>query len=295
MPKLSISCSDWLHAASYGQLDRLDQWYRSGALDIRYDPVRVGVSGGQGRARIFDVCDADKRTALYAAISSGQVEYALRLLELGKFPTTRTREGRTAVHAAALLHKDAARVIPVLAAQGHPLDVADNKGMTPLLLTTYRNRDEAGEALLALQALLAAGSDPNADAHVHSPLERLLSNGREPMVAALLAAGANPNAPSGRFNASPLHMLAANWDRDDDLDPENSGRVRILRMLLEAGADPEAVINENGREMSVADTFYTQKGRELFHQMVVEKRAMELQEATSPLCSSGAPGKSRRL
>ena len=287
MPKLSISCADWIRAASYGELDQLERWYRSGALDIRYDPVRVGVSGGQGRARIFDVCDAEKRTALYAAISSGQVDYALRLLELGKFPATKTREGRTAMHAAALLYKGADRVIPALVAQGHPVDVADKKGMTPLLLAVYRNRDEADTMLLVVKALIAAGASPNPLDGGEHPLERLVSRGLEHIVAGLLEAGANPNAPLGRFDASPLHMLAANWDREDDQDPENSPRVRILRMLLAAGADPEAVINENGQPLSVEKAFYTQKGKELFLGMVAENNARALSQATAPVMGSG--------
>jgi hypothetical protein len=96
MAKLSISRDDWLNAAAHGDLSALESWHRSGALDIRYEPIRLGMENKpQGRARIFDVTSQSKENALHRAIGTGQVEYALRLLDLGRFAATANNEGDT--------------------------------------------------------------------------------------------------------------------------------------------------------------------------------------------------------
>lgn len=278
MPKLSISCAEWLGSASYGNLEQLERWFSSGALDIRYDPVHVGVVGKQGRARIFDVCDQDKRNALFVALASGQVAYALRLMELGKFAATKARDGRTPMHPAALLPEKAPTVIRKLVEQGHGVDVSDNKGDTPLMLAIRNKREET------VQALLEQGADPNGDLVGDPPLDRAVGTQQVGMVQLLLSAGADPNKRKAGFDVSPLHTLAANWD-NEDVDPK-SENSRIMRLLVDAGADPDATLSNNGSEMTMEQVFYRKSGVQALRQAVADKQASDLASQTVPSMAS---------
>lgn len=282
MPKLSISRDEWLAAATNGDLARLEKWFKSGAMDVRYDPVHVGVSGRQGRARIFDVCSADKQNALYVALGAGQVDYALRLLDIGKVPATKTTGGRTAMHVAAQLRDRPAQVISRLVSQGYDLDVEDKKGKTPLL-----DAIEA-KAVAAMTALLEEGATSNPLDGGRSPLVRAIAKSSPDMVSVLLAHGANPNfRDEGEWGATALHYLAACWDPEDDED-DTTKNHRILRMLVEAGADPEMKFKErNDKEMSVWDTFYRPSGAQSLRILMAEKQARDLSDGIQgPLAAS---------
>lgn len=287
MPKLSISRDEWLNAATWGDLEKLDKWFRSGALDVRYDPVLVGVSGRQGRARIFDVCSPDKQNALYMALSAGQVDYALMLLDIGKFPATRTTEGKTAMHAAATLGQRADEVIPRLVEQKYELDVQDKKGKTPLLEAISR------KCVPTVAALLNAGACPDPIDEGHSPLVQSISKSQPEVLELLLKKGANPNLrEDSEWGATPLHHLAACWDRSDQ-DATDSRNNQMMRMLVEANADPELTMKErNDKEMSVWDTFYRPGGPERLREMLATKQANNI-SSTTPHARSQARSPAR--
>lgn len=207
MPKLKISRDEWLNAATYGDLDRLEAWNKSGALEIKYDPVHLDVDVPQGRAKIFDVSDTDKENALHRAIRSCQVAYVLRLLELGKIPETRNVKGETPLMQAAELALEV--VVSTLIHAGHKINVQDNKGRTALSRSVHK------KSVPVSKLLLEAGASVKATAE-NSPLTEAVRANHPELVSMLLTAGADPNEdrPHGEMGSC-FHHLACNWNKED--------------------------------------------------------------------------------
>lgn len=118
---------------------------------------------------------------------------------------------------------EAAALGDVAALEGADLSVRGGDGFTPLHLAAFFGGVEA------VEAILAAGADPDADADnvfkVH-PIHSASAVGDHASVRALLAAGANPNvAQQGGY--TPLHAAAHNADAE------------LAKLLLSYGADPD--------------------------------------------------------
>ena len=108
-----------------------------------------------------------------------------------------------------------ARVLP---------DLRDQKGYTPLLWASFRAA--VADQVPVIQALIAAGADPNAitSAGDSSSLILAVQSGCEEAVTALVAGGANVNDSVDGVTAL---MVAA-----------RNGDTGIVKLLLQLGADP---------------------------------------------------------
>jgi ankyrin repeat protein len=119
---------------------------------------------------------------------------------------------------------EAAALGDVKRLEGADLSVRGGDGFTPLHLAAFFG------GARAVEAILATGADPDADADNPfkvRPLHSACATGDRESAAALLAAGANPNLAQ-QAGYTPLHS-AAHID-----DPE------LTKLLLEHGADPRA-------------------------------------------------------
>lgn len=207
------------------------------------------------------------------AVIHGKITSLSSFIEHGRDNGRYIQQGSTplfiAVTAMAHLRDRALAVVPgivqeLLAAGADP-DAADWLGRGPIHMVAGESGEEA---LNVLEQLLAAGADPNARAGDDLPLQQALYGQRQ--VEALLAAGADPCLPSttwpqwGVEGVTVLHMAAFTAAaetlrlllaraRDVDVRTERGvtplhcalkfrQRVANLRLLVEAGADPKAVL-----------------------------------------------------
>ena len=114
-------------------------------------------------------------------------------------------------------------------------------GRTPLLLACYK--DGTDTTLAMVRALLDAGADPNiTDSRGKTPLHGACWIGRVQIVKALLDANANVNATSNSKNGNTTPLLVAC----------TRGHSKIMRMLLEKGADRKSKYMSFGRAMHCA-------------------------------------------
>ncbi len=109
--------------------------------------------------------------------------------------------------------------------------------------------------LSAVEALLAAGADPNDRMDGFPVLQLAVWNGTVQVIEALLAAGADVNAFGEwvpgccPFQATALHEAVRYWSVCSDRDLERCAerRAAVIRVLLAAGADLDARDKVYGR------------------------------------------------
>lgn len=128
--------------------------------------------------------------------------------------------------------------IQTLIAEGVDVDAGDPKGRTALSLLANQVRYVDGKAvappiaIAAMEILLDAGADPNrGDSAGYTPLIHACRIGNLGLERAklLVARGANVNLRASFLGHSALHFAA------------ETGRVGLVRLLLDAGADVNAV------------------------------------------------------
>ena len=128
-----------------------------------------------------------------------------------------------------------ADLVAALLGQGSDPNQRDETGCSPLRAAV------GGGHLEVMQALLAAGADPGEvfDDRTGSTLLSLtaLSSRVEPM-RLLLVAGADPNATRDEYYTTLMQAAGA---QTNDPDENLEARVAMVRMLLDAGADVQAV------------------------------------------------------
>lgn len=229
--------------ADAGQL----QWsplHRAAALGTA--EAVAGALAGADDPRARDWWD---RTPFLVALTHGDAGRAAALLRAGARLDERGRCGRPA--ASHCCPADRAETLRWLLAEGADADATDDSGRTPLM-----DAAEAGAAA-CVRVLLAAGADPNArdrfgsaaldaasttevlrllaaagsvldhvDGTGYSLLKRAAESGELELARAALGLGANPDIT--RTGDTPLHMATAH------------DQLAIARLLLEAGADPNA-------------------------------------------------------
>eukprot|EP01062_Namystynia_karyoxenos_P084076 TRINITY_DN981_c0_g1_i3.p1 TRINITY_DN981_c0_g1~~TRINITY_DN981_c0_g1_i3.p1 ORF type:complete len:939 (+),score=196.97 TRINITY_DN981_c0_g1_i3:1864-4680(+) len=182
----------------------------------------------------------DGDTALHMALRARALPAARVLLEQGADASTAGRGGDTALH---LLASDACVEEPegedlfmfmLRSASGRAAaGTANEEGLTPLHAACAAGRAAAAAALLAGESgQHAAAKDGSLPLHLAAASEAFdippeeVSRGSSVMDLLLAATHAGSQDASGR---TPLHHAAA------------EGRLRTVRRLLDAGADPDAV------------------------------------------------------
>lgn len=122
----------------------------------------------------------------------------------------------------AILDGDQAKISALLAG-GANVEVADEQGMTPLLLAIKQGRRDVVELLLAHGADIHHAANDGV-----TPLFLAIRERRSDLVALLLDKGADANARGAISGVTPLHVGAY------------TGDTEILRLLLRHGANKQA-------------------------------------------------------
>ena len=235
-------------AARVGHVGVVRRLLRAGA-----DPTATETTRGQ--------------TALMWAVAENQPQVAEVLLETGGGATTRSANGFTPLlFAAQRGNVDVARLL-LAAGAGVNESAPDGIGGDTNARALFRTDTEASVLLVAIdsghaemaQFLLARGADPNHDGAGRAPLHAATQREMPDVVRALLAAGADPDA---RLERS-LPLISRRITQDNGLTPTTIGStpfllaasfgdVEIMRILVEAGADPFLTTEDNTTALMVA-------------------------------------------
>jgi uncharacterized protein len=186
--------------------------------------VRSLLNGG---AKV-DIAGADGMTALIWAARLNDAEMAALLLRAGADVKAANDYGVTALYAAAA-NADP-QIVEKLLTAGADANARLLSGETPLMEAAERGNLET------VRVLVSRGADPNAreanggqTALMWAVSERHFAVGDAGSARALLGAGANPNDIMPKTGLTALIIAAA------------AGRTEVAALLLDKGADPEAV------------------------------------------------------
>ncbi len=207
------------------------------------------------------------QTALMWAVAEDHPQVAEVLLETGGGATTRSTNGFTPLQFAAQQgNVDVARLL--LAAGADVNEAApDGIGGDTNARVLFKADTEASALLVAIDSghaamarfFIARGADPNHSGAGRTPLHAATQREMPDVVRALLAAGADPDA---RLERS-LPLISRRITQDNGLTPATSGStpfllaasfgdVEIMRILVEAGADPLLTTDDNTTALMVA-------------------------------------------
>ena len=235
-------------AARVGHVGVVRRLLRAGA-----DPAAAEFTRGQ--------------TALMWAVAEDHPQVAEVLLETGGGAATRSTNGFTPLlFAAQRGNVDVARL---LLAAGADVDEAapDGIGGDTNARALFRADTEAPALLVAIDSghagmarfLIARGAEPDHDGAGRTPLHAATQRAMPDVVRALLAAGAGPNPRLAR----PLPLVSRRISQDNGLTPTTIGAtpfllaasfgdVEIMRILVEAGADPFLTTDDGTTALMVA-------------------------------------------
>ncbi|VFQ64396.1 unnamed protein product [Cuscuta campestris] len=237
---------------------------RTGNIDL-FKKLALQIGDGKGLAQTaMDVLDANKRGALHFAAREGQTDMCKYLVEeLMLDVNAKDEDGETPlVHAAMQGHTATANY---LLQKGAEPAIASEMGITALhhaaglgdieLMKSFLSKgvsvdlqSHAGPPLLwaagnsqedSVKLLLEQNANPNAESDDGvTPLLGAVAAGSLRCVELLVNAGANANISAG--GSTPLHIAAYNGSPD------------MVKTLLEAGGDPNAVDEEGLKPIQVA-------------------------------------------
>src|SRR3954454_22464548 len=151
--------------------------------------------------------------------------------------------GDTALHIAAAAHQRA--VAESLVTRGADVRARNRRGAEPLHYAADGSPGSERWDPVAqrdvITYLVAAGADPNVfDKSGVAPLHRAVRTRSAEAVLALLAGGADPRL-ANKNGSTPLHLAVQNTGRSDSgSDAAKDGQARIIAVLLEHGARPDA-------------------------------------------------------
>jgi ankyrin repeat protein len=208
--------------------------------------------------------DSSGRTALHYAASSGRHELAGTLLAQGADIAAQDRWQATPLHRA-LWHVEVARL---LVDAGAPLETADARGATPLLVASgsadaevlrllldsgaqVSTQDNQGNTPLHMSSndddttslLIAAGAPVNAtSAGGKTPLMQAAHTGSASVIKIMVMNGASVNALD-KHGKTAMHWLT--WRRCSEA-------VRIAEVLLSLGAQPDGVNSDGATPAEMA-------------------------------------------
>ncbi|MCK4817176.1 ankyrin repeat domain-containing protein, partial [bacterium] len=166
-------------------------------------------------------------TALYFAAQQGNLDSVELLLKNGAGVNLQSYDKGTALHVAAQLGHN--NVVKLLLENGASLNARNGEGMTALMLAVYYNHKDI------VQFLLSKGADINikdeggrialddAKELGYKDIENLLNSFKTDN------RGGQSSSPIGFFQSKKAKNL---------VDAVRSGKLRVVRKLLEQGADP---------------------------------------------------------
>ena len=234
------------HAAENGRLDAVKLLLQSGAnVD-----EKCGASGEDG-----------KRTALMHAARGGHADVAAALIAAGAVVTAKDKSGETPLHYAA--KQGHPEVIRLLVKSGAKVDAVSRGESTPLMEAAGEGHLEGTRTLLELRAnpnaktkdgfsvlagaaseghkdvvklLLEHGALVAAEGSMFSPLEAATGAGHKVVVSLLLKAQKEQAQKSGKL---------AKPDNEALISAIMSGKPKLVRSLLDAGADPNGTMRDS--------------------------------------------------
>lgn len=158
-------------------------------------------------------------------------------------------------------------VVAMFLASGVDINTRDERGWTPLMISSFNGDEEI------VELLIRSGADVHArDAAGYGPLHWAAFNGYHRVIKLLIDKGANPDTQSN-FGWTPLmqaaargHLAAAkqllgsrasvNLASKDGWvalhKAAASGHVEVVKLLLESGADPQIRYQDGSTALSIA-------------------------------------------
>jgi ankyrin repeat protein len=226
-----------ISAARKGDSKRVRALLNAGAKVDATDAESAEVPSGlsfayrEGGLKNFEESDWNLgRTALMWATRNGHVEIVRLLVESGSDVNAKDKVGLTPLMLAVINgHVELVRIL--IGAKAN-MRAKDRNGATPLIFAVETQNSRI------VQELLAAGADVNSKSKDgRTPLVIAASNGNAELVEELLKAGADPNAHA---KDGPTALGSAMEAK------ELEKRLRVVRRLLQAGAELNSREDESG-------------------------------------------------
>jgi ankyrin repeat protein len=215
--------------------------------------------------------DADGCTVLHRAAEFGHLDIVKMLLGMERVDLlARGQQGNTALHYA--VNRGYNEIVQLLMEHGADVNVADEKGLTPVMIAAARRN------ITLLLRLLKQGVDINRKTNAGATaLTYAACQGSSQAVEILLAHGADPNIGEDSEGNAPLLRAA------------NQGHYSIVRMFLESGADTEICNRLKWRPLHCA----AEKGHFEVAKILVQTGAelnAETRGGSTPLFYAGCRG-----
>ncbi|WP_456277584.1 ankyrin repeat domain-containing protein [Bacillus sp. AK128] len=207
-------------AAENGHVDTFDFLIKSGATLDK-----------EQRSKFYNY------TMLHAAVRYGKFDMVEHLIELGFEPNSKDKDGNTPIMLIFGMMdttaQDLIRMIDLLNIGGLELNIINNRGISPLLLSYYEGKQEVTDYLLKLGAEDAIQTKEDAlealnllEINSDDAFRQSISFGEIGAVRLFLQAGFDPNIKSWVGN-SILYQLAF------------TNEAEMMKLLLDHGADIE--------------------------------------------------------